>query len=422
MNYLDVYFSRINHYGETPAERRKNISIRNFERWLAESPYTVENLSVERQLYFDGIIETNKDREEKKIMFLYVALDIPIQVGDILNWTQDNGDLEKWILVQKEKYVHEPYQKFWIVKCNYEIKWIDASGRLRKSWSYVVSSTDDKIKGNFRTWHNLITPQPNKFAEILMPKPILQGNDKDQLMRGINFIIEDESWKVIECDWTSVSGVIYMSLTENKVNYQYDDRDIEVADTDRLVFPTLKQIYSQGEYIIPDFGENTFNEWEIELFPENETTCVSKGENAQYWRAEEAGQLILIMQLKDRKAVQKRYEIIIATSDEDFENMYIGGIPPEGYSGTYEDSMVKLDRTIAYGIYKDGILQSGTYEFSVDDDELATLEQIKDDEGQVLTDRIKVHGNKKNKLGTITLTASNGSYTWTKQIKIIPLW
>ena len=102
--------------------------------------------------------------------------------------------------------------------------------------------------------------------------------------------------------------------------------------------------------------------------------------------------------------------------------MYIGGIPPEGYSGTYEDSMVKLDRTIAYGIYKDGILQSGTYEFSVDDNELATLEQIKDDEGQVLTDRIKVHGNKKNKLGTITLTASNGSYTWTKQIKIIPLW
>jgi len=38
-------------------------------------------------------------------------------------------------------------------------------------------------------------------------------------MRGINFIIEDEAWTVIECDWTSVEGVIYMSLTESKVNY-----------------------------------------------------------------------------------------------------------------------------------------------------------------------------------------------------------
>jgi len=38
-------------------------------------------------------------------------------------------------------------------------------------------------------------------------------------MRGINFIIEDEGWVVIECDWTSVEGVIYMSLTESKVNY-----------------------------------------------------------------------------------------------------------------------------------------------------------------------------------------------------------
>jgi len=56
MNYLDVYFSRINHLGETPIERRKNTAIRNFERWLAESPYAIENLSVERGLYFNGII------------------------------------------------------------------------------------------------------------------------------------------------------------------------------------------------------------------------------------------------------------------------------------------------------------------------------------------------------------------------------
>jgi ribosome biogenesis protein Tsr3 len=38
-------------------------------------------------------------------------------------------------------------------------------------------------------------------------------------MRGITFIIENEGWVVIECDWTSVEGIIYMSLTESKVNY-----------------------------------------------------------------------------------------------------------------------------------------------------------------------------------------------------------
>jgi hypothetical protein len=56
MNYLDVYFSRINHGGETTAERIRDGGIRSFERWLAESPHTIEDLSVERGLYFSGIL------------------------------------------------------------------------------------------------------------------------------------------------------------------------------------------------------------------------------------------------------------------------------------------------------------------------------------------------------------------------------
>ena len=267
MNYLDVYFSRVNHFGETYAERLKNSGIVAFEKWKARSPFTVEDLSVERGLYFSGIIETSKDKEEKKIMYLYVANDIPIHVGDILTWRQDNGAIEKWLLLQQVHKVHSQYQTFQIIKCNYELKWIDANGYLHKSWAYTVSSVDSKIKGNFRMWHSLISPQPNKFAEIIMPRPILEGADVDELMRGISFIIENEGWIVIECDWTSVEGIVYMSLTESKVNYQYDDRDIDVADTDRYKFPTLPILYQIGDSIIPQFEADTLNQWEIELRP-----------------------------------------------------------------------------------------------------------------------------------------------------------
>jgi len=92
-------------------------------------------------------------------------------------------------------------------------------------------------------WHSLISPQPNKFAEIIMPRPQLTGTDIDELMRGITFIIENEGWVVIECDWTSVEGIVYMSLTESKVNYQYDDRDIDVAAADKYKFPVLPTLY-----------------------------------------------------------------------------------------------------------------------------------------------------------------------------------
>jgi len=52
--------------------------------------------------------------------------------------------------------------------------------------------------------------------------------------RATNFIVEDESWSVVEYDHTSVPGVIYLSLTEGKINIIYDDTTNNIADLDRL--------------------------------------------------------------------------------------------------------------------------------------------------------------------------------------------
>jgi len=89
-----------------------------------------------------------------------------------------------------------------------------------------------------------------------MPRPIDEHSEViNTVDRGTNFIIEDESWKMVEADFTSVSGIIYMSLTENKVNKEYDDLNVDVADTDKLLFPTLEPVYNIGDEIIPNFTE-----------------------------------------------------------------------------------------------------------------------------------------------------------------------
>ena len=131
MNYLDAYWSRINHLGDSTAERIRNGGIRSFYKWLAESPHTMRQLSTERGIYFDGIILTTKDKEYSKIMFLNVANEIDIAIGDIMNWQIDDGNIEKWILVQEEKKVNGPYRTFWIIRCNYLLKWIDNLGHLQ---------------------------------------------------------------------------------------------------------------------------------------------------------------------------------------------------------------------------------------------------------------------------------------------------
>ena len=412
MNYLDVYFSRVNHFGETVAERIKNSGIVAFEKWMAQSPFTVTDLSVERGLYFSGIIQTRKDEEETKIMYLYVANDIPIVVGDILTWRQDNGVIEKWLLLQKEHKVHEQYQTFQIIKCNYELKWIDSKGYLKKSWAYAVSSVDSKVKSNFRMWHSLISPQPNKFAEIIMPRPIFERGSEDMntLMRGITFIIDDEGWTVIECDWTSVEGIVYMSLTESKVNYNYDDRDIEIADLDRYKFPVLPTLYKVGETIVPQFEEGTLNQWEIVLSKPKDCDFINDD-----FVAIGTGQCIITMSLKGKPAVFKTVEITIDPQDK-HSKIWIEG-----------SDQIRLDRYTTYSLYTEDnegnpVIINDDIEIQLMETELATIKQALDDQNNPIQNTYIVHANQKNKLGDIILNAEYDGNTYTKTIKIIPLW
>jgi len=399
MNYLDVYFSRINHLGETTAEKIRNGGIRSFEKWLAESPHTIRNLSVERGIYFDGIILTSKDKEYEKIMFLEVALDIPIKVGDIMNWTLDDGSIEKWILIQEEKKVNGTFKSFWIVRCNYYMKWIDGKGHLQSSWAYFVSSLDSKIKGNFRTWNNLITPQPNKYAELLMPRYPID--------RATNFIVEDESWTVVEYDHSSVPGVIYLSLTESKINSIYDDTTNDIADLDKLAVyelsvPDVVQTFLVNEPInltftlmkngVPSNEEVEFisTNKKIVKMVDNELKAVAKGE------------VDIIVQLKQYPAVQKTITIQVGEGKNEF-SAYIEG-----------SDTLRLDRIGVYTL-KGTEEITGEVAYSISDNTLAKIIEIKDN-------NCSVRANAKNKLGTITISAVYNDNTYTKQISIIPLW
>ncbi len=399
MNYLDVYFSRLNHLGETTAERIRNGGIRSFEKWMAESPHTIRDLSVERGLYFDGIILTSKDKEYQKIMFLNVANDIALRVGDIMNWTIEDGSIEKWLLIQEEKKVNGTYRTFWIVRCNYLMKWIDKNGHIQQSWSYFVSSLSDKIKGNFRTWNSLITPQPNKYAELLMPRYPIE--------RATNFIVEEESWTVVEYDHTSVPGIIYISLTENKINSIYDDVENNIADTDKLakynlILPPLTQIFNINETISPVYtitknGKPYKTEVEY-VTTDKKIVRIINGVPT----AVGAGTTTLIVRLKDYPNIQQELTVTVGNEEQEF-SAYIEGA-----------DTIRLDRLERYELKgtSDIINQVN---FSIDST-LATIQEV------VNNKYVVIHANNKNKLGTVTLTAEYQGNIYTKVIKIVPLW
>ena len=399
MNYLDVYFSRINHLGGTTAERIRNGGIRSFNKWMAESPHTVTNLSVERNIFFSGIILTSKDKEYEKIMFLNVANDIPIIIGDIMNWPLENGDIEKWIIIQEEKKVNGTYRTFWIVRCNYLMKWIDSEGHLQQSWSYFVSSLDSKIKGNFRTWNSLITPQPNKYAELLMPKYPID--------RATNFIVEEESWTVVEYDHTSVPGIIYLSLTENKINKIYDDVENNIADLDKLAnydleLPDLQQVFNINEAISPVFtlkknGKICEEEVAIKTTDKSKVRLVNG-----VLTAVGEGEVDLVVYLVNHPNITKTLTVQITNEQQDFA-AYIEG-----------NDSIKLDRKATYTLVGIPTISENIL-FELETTNLAKI--IESNESSCI-----IQANAKDKLGTIILKATYNGKIYTKEISIIPLW
>ena len=72
----------------------------NSLEWFRHSIETIPiKLARDMYTYRVGMAYGFYSDEEKKIMFLYVANDIPIKIGDILTWRQDDGVVEKWLLL-----------------------------------------------------------------------------------------------------------------------------------------------------------------------------------------------------------------------------------------------------------------------------------------------------------------------------------
>lgn len=388
-NYLDVYFSRVFHRGQTVAEVAQNSGERSFEMMLAESVHTVRNLSVERGLYFSGIILTNKDKEHQKIMFLNVANDIPVIVGDILNWEN-----EKWIIFQKERKVNGTHQTFWMIRCNYLLKWIDELGHLQQCWGHFTSSLDSKIKENVRTWHDLIAHQANKYAEVIMPnRPVA---------RDTSFIVEGESWSVVEYDNSSVPGIVYLSLMEEKLNTIYDDIINNIADTDKLanyslVLPAEPQSFCVGDKVEPQFTiAKDGKPIQLDYTLSSNTKEVVRYVNSVF-TAVMAGTAEIAVQLKDFPAIVLHMEVKVAESQSVV--IYLEG-----------NDKIKLGRTEKYTL-----VGAKDVEFSLENETLATITRSENNECLLLA-------NEKNKLGTVVLIATCGETSYKKEVSIVPLW
>ena len=386
MKYIDVYKKRVEHLGTNPQRRAMESGILEFSRSLRYNEHTQRGLHKDSDsLTFDGIVLTNKEDDNKSTQILLTELDVPLACGDIVIWND-----ERWLIYQYTTSSYQPYQKFFMVRCNYEIKWVDEEGEVRKSWCYLLGSKDSKIKDNFRTWNQVITPQPNKYIQLILPHTTMAINTE--------IIVLDEAWYLVDYDQNSVPGIVFMSFTETNINELRDDVENKIANADKIAAWTI--VSPSEQYVLPH------SEIALDYVVQKNGIVVDEKPKISI-----SGSLVE----QDGKifaAESGEGQITFSIHGQTFtQAIHISASPSKQPMVIFGDDKIRVSMAATYELQ--GADQQVV--FSVSDTKMATVETTGQSTCLLTT-------NSKNLLGSVDLIATCGEEVYTKTIKIIPIW
>ena len=217
-DYYKVFQDRCSNHGRSFKSLVQYQAAIDFKRFLTSSPDSIDVIvnNLGNPIRVATILSKEKNDTVVRRFFL-ADKEENLKIGDFLYWEDTI-----WILLKKEKDTINAYDKFEGLECRHSIKWIDKFGVLKEVPCYLVAQTDEKVKANFRTWNNMITPQPNKYLEII--------TSRQNIELAKRFLIDETAWSVVESDYISVKGVLYLSLTEDKRDLYQDDINENIAD------------------------------------------------------------------------------------------------------------------------------------------------------------------------------------------------
>ena len=396
MSYVDVYKKRVGFLGTNIQEHSLNAGILNFKKYLNESSNrTLIDKYNDEGNPFPAVILSNKQDKTSLTKELHTVLEAGLAPGDIVRWISNDN---LWILYQQKQLVLNTHQVNYIIRCNYDIKWVDFWGRIQHTPSYIVSSVDSKVKENFRTWHSMITPQPNKYMEILIPR-------RNDVAQGTKLIIDNEAWYIVEIDVSSIPGLMYMSLVESRVNTVIDDVENSLANTDeigmwKIQLPDLITVEPNSLItlapLVTHKGENRIQP--IDFIVDGNIEII---DGELYSTDEGVGSILCY--LLNANDIQATVKVDIKSAPG------VLNFIPRGAT------QIRLDREEVFTLWNNLSQQVDIITASINDETLANI--------QVIGGVALLTANNKNKLGTTDIILNIGLESETIiTINIVPLW
>ena len=401
-DYYKVFQERCKNHGKSFKSLVQSQAALDFQRFLVSSPNAIDVTVNDEEEKIRVATILNKEKNDTDVRRFFLAnKEDGLKIGDFIYW-----DDTVWILLKKEKDTIDAYDKFEGLECRHNIKWIDKFGVLQSTPCYLVAQTDEKVKANFRTWNNMITPQPNKYLEIITSRKNIELSQR--------FLIDETAWSVVETDYISVKGIIYLSLTEDKKDLYEDDIDNDIADIFDLNKFQLKLEETEITLGIDEtyqlsgktyLNGNLYSSDIIVEILEGEEN-ISIDENLKITGIKE-GNTKLRISMEENNEISQELNVTIQES-----------APTNVVYDLKGDASIKWGRTKVYQFVRvvNGIFEPVKAEFSIEDkDKLIKSYEINETS-------ITITANEDNRIGEFYINCTFGEETIRKEIKVTSLW
>ena len=401
-DYYKVFQERCKNHGKSFKSLVQSQAALDFQRFLVSSPNAIDVTVNDEEEKIRVATILNKEKNDTDVRRFFLAnKEDALKIGDFIYW-----DDTVWILLKKEKDTIDAYDKFEGLECRHNIKWIDKFGVLQSTPCYLVAQTDEKVKANFRTWNNMITPQPNKYLEIITSRKNIELSQR--------FLIDETAWLVVETDYISVKGIIYLSLTEDKKDLYEDDINNDIADIVDLNKFQLKLEETEITLGIDEtyqlsgktyLNGNLYSSDIIVEILEGEEN-ISIDENLKITGIKE-GNTKLRISMEENNEISQELNVTIQES-----------APANVVYDLKGDASIKWGRTKVYQFVRvvNGIFEPVKADFSIEDkDKLIKNYEINETS-------ITITANEDNRVGEFYINCTFGEETVRKEIKVTSLW
>ena len=218
MGDYDIYYKRLNRYGYDYQSRIQSERERNFDNYLLKSVYRVD-FRYNGEVY-EGTLERNTEDVTQTTSYLLTRTRDTIPGGTILFIPGFKGErLIPWLVWYQLEREAKGYNKYMMLKMNYNLVWRDNNGEEYNQWVYFRGLSTEPIRDKVRSTtrvNSTYLESTNLHMFITQFNPNLQRDNYFEIEKdGVTL-----AYWITEIDMVSTPGVMYCSVDQrHKIDF-----------------------------------------------------------------------------------------------------------------------------------------------------------------------------------------------------------